>query len=263
MNQALTTAYLERLGIIGPVPADGATLRELQYRHLLTVPFENLSIHLREEIELVGNELVRKVVERRRGGFCYELNGAFATLLTELGYSVTLLSARVFQEGSLGVPYDHLVLRATAADGSGSWLAEVGFGEAFLQPLRWESRAEQQDPAGVFQLVEAEYGDLDLLQNGVPQYRLDTRPRELAEFEPTCWYHRTSPRSHFTRGPMCTRLTEEGRVTLAGRKLKITEGGAKRETDLPDDSAVLRAYQEHFGIELDQVPVPLRADRPR
>jgi N-hydroxyarylamine O-acetyltransferase len=80
--------YLARLGLARPVVADEEALRLLQLRHLLSVPFENLSVHRGEPIELAAGPLVDKVVEGRRGGFCYELNGAFAALLTELGYRV-------------------------------------------------------------------------------------------------------------------------------------------------------------------------------
>src|SRR5690242_7725272 len=112
MDQEQVSGYLERIGMTAPVRADEATLRELQLRHLRAVPFENLSVHQGEEIVLEGDALVRKVVERRRGGFCYELNGAFGTLLAALGYDVTLYAARAFDGGGVpGMPFDHLALR--------------------------------------------------------------------------------------------------------------------------------------------------------
>src|ERR1039457_7712048 len=74
--------YLARIGVTRPVWADLQALRALQLAHLLTVPFENLSIHLGEPIVLEQADLVAKVVRMHRGGFCYELNGAFAGLLT-------------------------------------------------------------------------------------------------------------------------------------------------------------------------------------
>ncbi|MFB7075296.1 arylamine N-acetyltransferase, partial [Streptomyces sp. NPDC056290] len=135
MNTARTDEYLRRLGAGHPARPTVDALRDLHLRHLRTVPFENLSIHLGEEIVLDGERLLDKVVRARRGGFCYELNGAFAVLLTELGYDVTLLAARVYGEGDrLGIPYDHLALRVRTVDG-GDWLADVGFGAHFHLPL--------------------------------------------------------------------------------------------------------------------------------
>src|SRR5215472_15516562 len=92
-------AYLGRIGYNGPLgptfEPTGETLRALHRQHMLTVPFENLDISLSREIVLDPKRFVEKVVRQRRGGFCYELNGAFANLLTAAGYRVTLLSARV------------------------------------------------------------------------------------------------------------------------------------------------------------------------
>lgn len=249
-------AYLRRIGATRPARADAAALRDLQLRHLHTVPFENLSIHLGEDIVLEEKPLLAKVVDARRGGFCYELNGAFAALLRDLGFTVTLLQARVFgPQGQLGIPYDHLALRVETADSSNSWLADVGFGDHSHYPLAFDERGDQQDPAGTFRIAEGpELGDLDVYRDGKPQFRLETRPRCLADFTAGAWWHRTSPASHFTQSVVCSRLTPEGRITLSGRKLVTTEHGERQEQPLADDAAVLAAYRDHFGLVLDRVP---------
>jgi N-hydroxyarylamine O-acetyltransferase len=90
----------------------------------MAVPFENLSIHLSEPISLDEDALIGKIVNRRRGGFCYELNGACALLLTALAAQVTRVAARVYGDGGLGLPFDHLALVVHLPDGSGPWLAE-------------------------------------------------------------------------------------------------------------------------------------------
>lgn len=245
--------YLRRIGAERPAAADGAALAGLQLRHLRAVPFENLSLHLGETTELSEKPLLDKVVRRRRGGFCYELNGAFAALLRALGFGVTLLSARVFHDGALGPPFDHMALRVEVP-GEAPWLADVGFGDHSHRPLRLATDAEQRDPAGVFRFVEAAHGDLDLLRDGTPQFRLEARPRDLADFDATCWYQQTSPRSHFTRSLICSRLTETGRVSLSGRTLIRTDDGQRATTELPDEAAVLAAYRDHFGIALAAEP---------
>ncbi|MFF3454145.1 arylamine N-acetyltransferase [Streptomyces sp. NPDC002730] len=256
MDANLLDAYLRRIGATRPERADAAALRDLQLRHLRTVPFENLSIHLGEDIVLEEKALLAKIVDARRGGFCYELNGAFAVLLRELGFTVTLLQARAFgDEGRLGIPYDHLALRVETADSSGPWLADVGFGDHTQHPLALDERGDQRDPAGTFRIAEAtEYGDLDLYRDGKPQFRLDMRPRVLADFEAGAWWHRTSPASHFPRSIVCSRLTTKGRITLSGRKLVTTEHGERHEQPLADDAAVLAAYRDHFGLVLDRLP---------
>ncbi|MEU1876314.1 arylamine N-acetyltransferase [Streptosporangium sp. NPDC020072] len=245
--------YLARIGAARPPRPDAEALGELHLRHLRTVPFENLSIHLGEPVTLSEQALIDKIVGRRRGGFCYELNGAFAVLLRSLGYRVTMLAARVFSGGSLGPPFDHMALRVDTPE---PWLVDVGFGRFVNRPLRLDLRTDQADQGGVFRLVEAEEGDIDVLQNGVPQYRLERRPRVLADYEATCWWQQTSPKSHFTRSLVCSLLTEDGRLTLNDRQLVRTVGDEREETTLTTDAEILAAYRDHFGIRLDAPPPP-------
>jgi N-hydroxyarylamine O-acetyltransferase len=257
VDEARVDAYLARIGATRPVRPDAAALRELQERHLRTVPFENLSVHLGERIVLEPPALVAKLVDRQRGGFCYELNGAFAALLTALGYRVTMLAARVLLNPSrIGPLFDHVALRVEPpdADPPEVWLADVGFGDFSRHPLRLDERGDQLDPDGTFRVVALAYGDLEVLQDGVPQYRMEARPRQLADFEPTCWWQRTSPRSQFTRSIVCTRLTDTGRITISGRRLIRTEDGVREEQTLAGDAELLAAFQTHFGITLDRVP---------
>ncbi|MDF9816401.1 arylamine N-acetyltransferase [Streptomyces sp. SPB162] len=252
MDASQADAYLSRIGAVRPAVTDAAALRELQLRHLLAVPFENLSIHLGEEIGLSEEALLAKVVGARRGGFCYELNGLFGALLKQLGYPVSLLAGRVFAEGGVpGPPFDHLALRVEA---SGPWLVDVGFGRFTHHPLRLDSREDQPDPSGgVFRIVDAPGGDLDVLKDGEPEYRLEQRPRELVDFEPTCWWQSTSPASHFTRSPVCSLLTPTGRITLSGASFITTGSGGRQERDVPRDE-LLTVYRESFGVVLDRLP---------
>jgi N-hydroxyarylamine O-acetyltransferase len=258
MDQVQVDAYLARIGMARPARADAAALRELQMRHLLAVPFENLSIHLGEPIVLEEEDLLDKVVRRRRGGFCYELNGAFAGLLSALGFQVTLLAARVFGADGPGPPFDHLALRV---DLEASWLVDVGFGRHSSRPLRLDLRGEQPDPEGSFRIVDAGNGDLDVIRDGEPQYRAEPRARALRDFEPTCWWQQTSPRSHFTQSTVCSLLTETGRVTLSDRTLIQTIGPERHERVLTGDAEILGAYRTFFGITLDRVP-SVRAHTP-
>jgi N-hydroxyarylamine O-acetyltransferase len=254
MDSATLAAYLHRIAVPRLKIADGAALRVLHRAHQLAVPFENLSIHLAEPISLDEDNLIDKIVTRRRGGFCYELNGAFALLLQALGADVALLAARVYGDWGLGPPFDHLALVVRPADGSGPWLADVGFGSHGTYPLLFDRRHEQDDPAGRFLLADASDGDVDVFKDGQPQYRVELRERCMADFVPTCWWQQTSPQSHFTRDTICSRLTEDGRISISGRTLIRTSGGSRTEQQLAADDDVLKAYREHFGILLDHVP---------
>ncbi len=254
MDESTAAAYLRRIGLSPPLTGDAATLRALHRAHQMAVPFENLSIHLGEPISLDEDDLVSKIVRNRRGGFCYELNGLFALLLETLGAQVTRVSARVYGAAGLGPPFDHLALVVLLPDGTGPWLADVGFGRHSVRPLALDSRTEQDDPGGRFLLADAADGDVDVLKSGEPQYRFEPRERALADFVPTCWWQQTSPLSHFTQETVCSRLTEDGRISISGRTLIRTSNGSRAEQQLPGDDALLAAYREHFGITLDRVP---------
>lgn len=243
MDNATRDAYLDRIGA-----TRAASLAELQERHLRAVPFENLSVHLGEDIVLDADALVAKIVQEHRGGFCYELNGAFGALLTALGHDVDLLAARSLGGDELGIPYDHLALRI------GDQLLDVGFGRFAHHPLRLDVRTDQPDPGGTFQITETPDGDLDVFRDGHPEYRLETRPRHLRDFVTGAWWHRTSPESHFTQSLVCSLLTPTGRVTLSGHTLVRTNNGERTERDLTTDVEILDAYRTYFGITLDHVP---------
>ena len=207
LDKETAAAYLRRIGVPPPVTADAAAVRLLHRAHQMAVPFENLSIHLAEPISLEESDLVSKIVRRRRGGFCYELNGLFALLLEALGASVTRVAARVYGDRGLSPPFDHLALIVRLPDGTGPWLADVGFGSHSDYPLLLDRRGEQDDPAGRFLLADAPDGDVDVHRDGRPQYRIEMRERALADFVPTCWWQQTSPLSHFTAGTICSRRT--------------------------------------------------------
>jgi N-hydroxyarylamine O-acetyltransferase len=255
MDKDTAEAYLRRIGISPPLTANAATLRLLHRAHQIAVPFENLSIHLGEPISLDEDDLVTKIVRNRRGGFCYELNGMFALLLEALGAQVTRAAARVYGARGLGPPYDHLTLFVRLPDGSGPWLADVGFGRHSVAPLMLDSRTEQQDPGGRFLLADTADGDIDVLKDGEPQYRIELRERSLADFVATCWWQQTSPLSSFIQETVCSRLTEDGgRISISGRTLIRTGGGSRTEEPLADDDALLAAYRDLFGVTLDRVP---------
>ena len=245
-------AYLQRIHYSGSSTPTSDTLRALHHAHMLAVPFENLDISLGRKIVTDEAAILKKVVELRRGGFCYELNSAFAALLRALGFQVTLLSARVARaDGTDGLEFDHLTLRV---DFEQPWLADVGFGDSFLEPLRLEAGREQSDPAGTFRLVED--GDRWYLQkkeadgNWKAQYSFSLQPRRLEEFAGMCHFHQTSPDSSFTRNRICSRATATGRVTLSEMKLIVTRNGEREERMLVSEEERQNILRDQFGIRL-------------
>jgi len=246
-------AYLARIGYSGPVTPKLEVLRAVHRAHLLSVPFENLDISRGRKLVVDQETCVRKIVEGHRGGFCYEMNGAFAALLGAMGFQVTLLSARVARsDGSFGSEFDHLTLRV---DLDQPWLADVGFGESFIEPLRLLSGIAQKDGAQIYRVIETA-GVLQLEKweaegSWKAQYRFTLQPRQMQDFAEMCDYHQSSPDSSFTRKRLCTRATPEGRITLSDMKLIITRGGQKEEQELASDEEWQAALRVHFDVVLD------------
>ena len=238
--------YLQRIRYDGPTAPTAETLRQVHLAHMRSVPFENLSVRAGEPIVLDEEKLFEKIVLRRRGGFCYELNGLFAALLEQLGFPVARLAGRV---GVDGIAFDHMVLRIDLDE---PWLADVGFGDSFVLPLRLASREQQEGGCGRRYRIDAVEDGLLLVRedpdgwNRQYLFTLDAWP--LSAYAAGCRYHQTSPRSTFTQKTVVSRATEAGRITLAGRRLIVTAHGKRTETDL-DEQAVSRALQEEFGID--------------
>jgi N-hydroxyarylamine O-acetyltransferase len=243
-------AYLKRINYRGSLHPNAATLRGLQLAHLQSVPFENLSIHSNEPIVLEDQALFEKVVERHRGGFCYELNGLFAALLRALGFKVEMLSAGVATaEGDWGPDFDHMAL-AVSLDRR--WLADVGFGDSFREPLLLDSADEQQQGGRAYKIIaDGEWRILSQRDHGGEwenQYRFALQPHVFADYAAMCRFHQTSPESHFTRSRICSRATDAGRISLSELRLITTDGTERHESTLATDEEYASALRDHFGI---------------
>ena len=250
--------YLKRINYSGPLAPSPETLRALHVAHLLAVPFENLSIHAGEPIVLDEDALFTKIVAKRRGGFCYECNGAFAGLLRALGFEVAMLGAGVaYREGGFGPVFDHMTLMISLED---RWLADVGFGDSFVEPLLLDARDDQVEGSGSFRIVEDDDYRILMRRNDVdewaPQYRFTLQPYGFADYEEMCRFHQTSPESHFTRNLICSRVTEDGRITLSGIKLITTSKAQRDEQTLSSRDEYNRVLREQFGVVMER---PVRA----
>jgi N-hydroxyarylamine O-acetyltransferase len=248
---ALVDAYLARLGCEREPAATAASLARLHRAHLERIPFENLDIHLGVRIGLDAVESARKIAERGRGGFCYELNGAFGALLTALGFSVALREARVLSPaGEEGRPFGHVCLIVDLEQGP--LLADVGFGRAFDEPLAFAAEIIQIDTGGAFTLRPAGAEVLELVHDGVAQNRIQPAARSLADFADGCDYQQTSPDSIFTRNPVCTIRSPGGRTTLSGLQLIETSDSGLREERAVDRSEYGVTLGAQFGIRLSE-----------
>ena len=249
MLEGYLPRYLDRLGITGPVPPTEAALRRLHRAHMNAVPFENLDVRAGRPIRLDEASFVRKIVDGRRGGFCYELNTAFAWLLRSLGFEVALWSANVRGHQRWGIDYDHMLLHVPL---DGPWIVDVGFGDSFVEPLRLHADVEQRQGPERYRLrftapfwhYERWTAEGDRFE---PQYRFEPAARALDEFAPGLAYHQ-SPASHFTQGTVVSRATPTGRTTLRTDRLILTEHGQRREESVASKADYVERLRTDFLI---------------
>ena len=250
--------YLDRIGYNGDIKRDAQTLRGLHRAHMLRVPFENLSIVQKRPILLTEEALWDKMIVQKRGGFCYELNGLFAWLLQELGFDVTYLNARVYnREGQLGIDFDHLALLVRIPGQPGRWLADVGFGDSFNEPLDFEEHDEQVQGLRSYRLEQAPGGFVSWQKNydgaWQRQYFFDLQPHTFpGDYALACLYHQTSPASSFTRGSIISRATSEGRVSLQDGRLILTKDGQRTEQTIADAAEYNKLLKQYFDITLSE-----------
>lgn len=245
-------AYLERIGLppegIGVV--DEAGLRRVAAAHAASIPFENTRAHRGERISVAIEDIRERLVERREGGVCYELNGGLAWLLVELGAEVELNAAQVLAgattPGANGLPMSHVALIVALPESGGRFLVDVGFGgETIFRSVPDDGETVSTDRGS--------------------SYRIDRRPRQLGDFEGLAWWHSTSPGSRFMQSIIISSSRADGLATLYGKDAGDVEGGERviwyfrdagesqvREPDATEAQAIAT---EVFGLT---APLPRR-----
>ncbi|HEU4894855.1 MAG TPA: arylamine N-acetyltransferase [Acidimicrobiia bacterium] len=220
-------AYLDRIGLAGPIAPDLEGLERLQRAHLSTVPFENLDVYARRGVSTDDAVTVDKVVARRRGGWCFELNGAFAALLASLGYHVERYAATVLSPPISPIP-THLTLQVTL---DRPYLVDVGFGDSFIRPLPLDSPGPHDGGSGRFRFA-FERGvttlfSLDDEGTSTPQFRFASVALQPDDFEEASNHLQTAPGLRWTKTRFATRLIDGGpdRVTLLEDEIKFRRDG--------------------------------------
>lgn len=249
-------SYFERIQYAGDTTPTLSNLRAIHCAHLMHIPFENLNIHMPKPIILDESALFTKIVEENRGGFCFEQNGLFHAVLSELGYDVQRLEANVHHgNGKYGISMDHMCLLVTI-DGE-RFLADVGFGASFIEPLAIDTETVQEQSVGRFKIEikgdTAYYYSQGITDDSMSlSYRFFFTPHQLADYETACHYMQTSPDTHFTQKRVCSRWSQQGRITLSDDKLIITSwDGQRTEKPIHDETHWHEVLQEQFGISIE------------
>ncbi|GAA6217427.1 arylamine N-acetyltransferase, pineal gland isozyme NAT-10-like [Lates japonicus] len=265
--------YLLRIGFVASAEPSLEMLRSVHTCHLLSVPFEDLTVHSGGQVQLDLPLLYDKIVNRGRGGFCFENNGLFSWLLSKLGFRVTLLSGQVknYITGRYGPPFDHLIVMVTLE--GRRWLCDVGFGSSgFTTPLSLDTRGLQEQGHRVYRIRKDR--DMHFLEwqgeenrgaggDWTEIYKFTLAPRCLEDFTEMCQYHQSSPSSIFFCKSLCTILKPDGRLTYIGHRLITTTfptagTGKALETTTRElkDEEIPVILAEKFGIVLNPPLIP-------
>lgn len=235
-------AYLHRIGVPASRAADGAALATLHRAHLRAIPFENLDVILGRGISVDLDAVQDKLVDRARGGYCYEHATLFAAALEQVGFHVDRVLARTGDPAEHPRPRSHLVLLVTSPADGERWLADVGFGSGLLRPLALREDGPQQQGSWAYQLVRGrEPRDTAWRlreHDGTGWTTIQTfteEPCYLVDVEVANENTSTSPRSPFTQRPVVV-LKDETRVhRLLGRQHTVeAPGQAPVQRELTD-----------------------------
>uniref|UniRef100_A0A667XDQ0 arylamine N-acetyltransferase n=2 Tax=Myripristis murdjan TaxID=586833 RepID=A0A667XDQ0_9TELE len=259
--------YLRRIGYVAPAMPTLDVLRSVHVSHLMSVPFENLTLHSGGQVRLDLPLLYDKIVNQRRGGFCFENNSLFSWLLSRLGFQVTLLSGQVRNSitGRYGPPFDHLISMVTLE--GRRWLCDVGYGSSgFTFPISLEVSGTQRQGHREYRVRNDQgmcflewQGEEDTGAGGdwTELYKFTLEPRRLEDFVEMCQYHQTSPSSIFFCKSLCSILKPEGRLNYIGRKLNTitfpseVTGAVVKTTEELEDEQIPAVLAEHFGVVLN------------
>lgn len=250
-------AYLDRIGYTGSTEPTLSTLRALVAAHNRSIPFENLDPLLGiPVVDLSAGALARKLVRRRRGGYCYEHNGLMGYVLEALGYGVQRLAGRVVwmnQSGALPAQ-THQVLSVRVPADDGPWLVDVGFGgQTLTSPIRLEAgpvQATRHEPYRLREHAEGFLMEAEIRGQWQPLYTFETHPRPQIDLQVGSWYVSTFPESGFVTGLSVALVTDDARWNLRGRNLAIHSGGDTERVRLDTAADVLAELTGRFGIDL-------------
>ena len=258
-------AYCARVGYDGPREPTLGVLRTLHRLHPATIPFEAIDVQLGRGVSLDPAAIDAKLIDARRGGYCFEHNDLFKRALRAMGFEASNLLARPRWNRPLDqpVPRTHQAVRVWL-DGE-DWLADVGFGAAMLTaPIRLEGRDAQETAFEPVRLRPA--GDdlrLEVEINGdwLPIYDIGRGTPLDIDFVAPNWFTSTHPDSIFRRTLIVSRTAADVRHMLADNL--YTARGRDREADrrrMTVDELERALVQEfHLPFETDWRPALERA----
>ncbi|MFG3049537.1 arylamine N-acetyltransferase [Kitasatospora sp. NPDC048239] len=264
MPTTTTAGYLDRLGLPGDLAPTVENLRRLHRAHVERIPYETLDFQLGTPAGIDPQESFDRIGQFRRGGYCFQLNGAFLVLLGELGYQVGMHRVgvqKVDEAEPAGVNGNHMALTVgglpTPQSPDGRWLVDVGLGFAFHEPLPLRTGLTEQGPFG-YRLSESscEPGGWRLDHRplrGFAGADISVRPARAEDFADQHAHLSTSPESDFVRLARVQRRDALGTDLLLGRVLTRIDGTGDQRRELTSPDEWFEVLRTRFGLPLDEL----------
>jgi N-hydroxyarylamine O-acetyltransferase len=251
-------SYFTRIKYSGSREPTLDVLRELQFRHVETFPFENLDVLLGRPIRLDAGSLAGKLIHRRRGGYCFEQNGIFWRVLLALGFKVTPLAAKV----RLWIPDDiqtgrtHLLLKVDLPEGP--YIVDVGFGGLNpTGPFALVCDVEQPTSLETYRILARDIGyELQARLGDVwtALYRFTLEPMTLPDQEIANWFVATSPASLFVQSLVMARPAGGRRLTLRNSQFTIRQrDGRVEERTLAGVDDLVDTVRQYFELDIGNI----------
>lgn len=252
--------YFDRIGTAPPSAPDLAGLRAVVAGHTRTIAFENLDPFTGRTPDLDPAALKAKLVDGRRGGWCFEQNALLRDALAGVGYRVHALTARVrwgAAPGAPPAPRGHMLLHVDLPEGP--HVVDVGFGGLTLTGvLALEPDVEQETPHEVFRLLAEDGGYVEQARAGGvwrDLYWFDLAPALPVDHVVPHWFLANHPRSHFVTGLTAARPEPDRRLALGGARFTVHHlDGPSERRDLPDPRAVREVLERELLIDTSALP---------
>lgn len=227
-------------------------LKHIHKQSVLTIPFENLDIHLNKPLSMNPEHVFDKVVRNKRGGLCFETNSLLYAILTQLGFKVTLISAAFWNETQESWNKDCTHLALCVEVDAKSYLADIGIGGGFFEPLLIEDQHTYKDNNGEYRVLNRHDEWIVQEKNSDWQdlFKFSLQSRKLDDFYTACRYYEHDPTSFFRQKKLCSVATEDGKVSLSSNTLKITKGLEKVKTPIISDDQFRKELKKYFQIVL-------------
>lgn len=253
MNESALKSYLERIAIMQSMTVDLETLKKLTQSHPKHITFENIATFTGTVPSIQMEAIFRKLVQEKRGGYCYEQNSLFKEVLQTLGFNIKMHLARVLWNSKDGSETARTHMLLTTDLMGEKYLVDVGFGSMTLTaPILFHG--EQETPNGRFRLISMEDNlyRLDVFKNEwLPIYKFSLEEVAVSDLDMANWYVATGPSSIFNKFLMITRVDENARYALFNKELNIRDNeGGKTSREITSQDELQSILANYFNLKL-------------